>query len=240
MVVTCHVSHGRWAMCPVRHEDDFRRRPITGWDNWVDRAIEEAKERGEFDNLPGHGKPLRIESNPYAPELDLAHNVLKNADMAPRWIELNREIEAELAALDELRERTAARFATARAQTDASFETTPAPPDAPVRATRWLPPWPFRRRQAAVAPTVASKAPPNPAILAAERERVRARYLERAAAIDKKIREYHDALPPNLWHRQRIRLTPERAARDFDAACPPIASEEAQSAIMKSRVTDSQ
>ena len=210
----------RSAMCPVRHEDDFRRRPITSWDNWVDRAIEEAKERGEFDNLPGHGKPLRIESNPYAPELDLAHSVLKNADMAPRWIELNREIEAELAALDELRERTATRFAAARAQPDAAVETTPAPPDAPVRAARWRPPWPFRRRHAAATPAVASIMPPDPAALAAERERVRARYLERAAAIDKKISEYHDALPPSLWHRQRTRLTPERAARDFDTAVP--------------------
>ncbi len=207
-------------MSPVRHEDDFRRRPITGWDNWVDKAIEEAKERGEFDNLPGQGKPLQIETNPYAPELDLAHSVLKNADMAPRWIELNREIEAELAALDEFRERTAARFATARAQPAASVEPTPAPPEAPSRATRWFPPWPFRRRHAAVTPAVANTTPPDPAILTAERERVRVRYLERAAAIDKKIREYHDALPPSLWHRQRMRLTPERAARDFDSAVP--------------------
>lgn len=28
------------------------------FESWVDKQIREATERGEFDNLPGHGKPL--------------------------------------------------------------------------------------------------------------------------------------------------------------------------------------
>lgn len=28
-------------------------------ENWIDRQIREARERGEFDNLPGEGKPLK-------------------------------------------------------------------------------------------------------------------------------------------------------------------------------------
>jgi hypothetical protein len=28
------------------------------FDSWVDQQIREATERGEFDNLPGKGKPL--------------------------------------------------------------------------------------------------------------------------------------------------------------------------------------
>jgi len=28
------------------------------WESWIDRQIREAEERGEFDDLPGKGKPL--------------------------------------------------------------------------------------------------------------------------------------------------------------------------------------
>jgi hypothetical protein len=30
------------------------------FENWIDRQIREATERGEFDNLPGAGKPLKL------------------------------------------------------------------------------------------------------------------------------------------------------------------------------------
>jgi hypothetical protein len=54
------------------------------------------------------------------------------------------------------------------------------------------------------------------------RTRMREQYLERAAAVDKKITEFHAALPRNLWHLERMRLTPEMAARAFEAGCPPV------------------
>ncbi|HYP46635.1 MAG TPA: DUF1992 domain-containing protein [Propionibacteriaceae bacterium] len=31
---------------------------MSGYESWVDRQIREARERGEFDNLPGAGKPI--------------------------------------------------------------------------------------------------------------------------------------------------------------------------------------
>lgn len=31
---------------------------MSGFESWVDRQIREARERGEFDNLPGAGKPI--------------------------------------------------------------------------------------------------------------------------------------------------------------------------------------
>lgn len=40
------------------------------WESPVDRAIREAQERGEFDNLPGAGKPLRGLGNPEADDPD--------------------------------------------------------------------------------------------------------------------------------------------------------------------------
>ena len=35
-----------------------RKPPGVSWESWVDRQVREARERGEFDNLPGHGKPI--------------------------------------------------------------------------------------------------------------------------------------------------------------------------------------
>lgn len=31
---------------------------MTAFESWIDRQIREARERGEFDNLPGAGKPI--------------------------------------------------------------------------------------------------------------------------------------------------------------------------------------
>jgi hypothetical protein len=36
-----------------------RKPPGVSWESWIDRQIREGMERGEFDHLPGHGKPLR-------------------------------------------------------------------------------------------------------------------------------------------------------------------------------------
>ena len=35
-----------------------RKPPGTGFETWVDKQIREAMDRGEFDNLPGAGKPI--------------------------------------------------------------------------------------------------------------------------------------------------------------------------------------
>ena len=37
---------------------------MENWESPVERAIREAQERGEFDNLPGSGKPLRSLGSP--------------------------------------------------------------------------------------------------------------------------------------------------------------------------------
>jgi hypothetical protein len=35
-----------------------RKPPGLGWEGWIDRQIREAAERGDFDDLPGAGKPI--------------------------------------------------------------------------------------------------------------------------------------------------------------------------------------
>ncbi|MFI5273059.1 MAG: DUF1992 domain-containing protein [Ktedonobacterales bacterium] len=68
----------------------------------IEELIEEARARGEFDNLPGAGKPLVIEKNVFAGDRGLAYSVLKNNAMAPPEIERGKEIDADLARADEL------------------------------------------------------------------------------------------------------------------------------------------
>ena len=36
-----------------------RKPPGMKWESWVEQQIREGQERGEFENLPGHGKPLQ-------------------------------------------------------------------------------------------------------------------------------------------------------------------------------------
>jgi hypothetical protein len=65
-------------------------------DRIVEAIIKEAMERGEFDNLPGKGKPIDLTEYFETPEeVRLANSVLKNAGMTSREVELLKEI-AEL------------------------------------------------------------------------------------------------------------------------------------------------
>jgi|SRR5947209_20183114 len=41
------------------------RPPKVRFESWVDKRIREATERGEFENLPGAGQPLRGLGRPY-------------------------------------------------------------------------------------------------------------------------------------------------------------------------------
>ncbi|MGC8493081.1 MAG: DnaJ family domain-containing protein [Syntrophobacteraceae bacterium] len=59
----------------------------------ADKKILEAMDSGEFDDLPGKGKPLRLEDDRHIPaDIRLAHKILKNADCLPPELELRKEI----------------------------------------------------------------------------------------------------------------------------------------------------
>jgi hypothetical protein len=67
----------------------------------VDEKIKEAIARGEFDNLPGKGKPLDLDAYFATPEhLRMAYSILKSADIIPEEMELLREIESLKKSLD--------------------------------------------------------------------------------------------------------------------------------------------
>jgi hypothetical protein len=59
----------------------------------AETRIREALAQGEFENLPGKGKPLNLEEYFSTPEdLRMAFSILKNANCAPAEVELLNEI----------------------------------------------------------------------------------------------------------------------------------------------------
>lgn len=212
-------------MSPTRKEDDFRSKAIEDWDDWIEKEIRESMERGEFSNLPGHGKPIRIESNPFDPSMDMAYSRLKNAGYAPTWMELDRQITAARAELNDFLQRSGAYLATLRTRLD-ERDAAPEPNDAPETGSA-LPWWAFwRRLRLWLDFSGTGVEPPESPLTLADlvriREHMRLQYLERAAELDKTIGTFHAALPPALWHLQRTTLPKERAERLFDAHIPPF------------------
>jgi DnaJ family protein C protein 28 len=66
-------------------------------ESWIDRTIREAQERGLFDNLRGAGRPINWEDESLVDEEWLmAFRIMREHGFAPEWIELHKEIGAEL------------------------------------------------------------------------------------------------------------------------------------------------
>lgn len=61
-------------------------------DQWVEKHIKEARENGEFDNLPGAGRPLILDDDSGIPEeLRTAYRILKNAGYLPPELQDRKE-----------------------------------------------------------------------------------------------------------------------------------------------------
>ena len=60
----------------------------------IERQIREAIEDGRFDSLPHQGVPLPLDDDSAAGDRALAHRVLKNAGVAPGWIEADKTVRA--------------------------------------------------------------------------------------------------------------------------------------------------
>jgi hypothetical protein len=71
-----------------------RKPPGVTWESWVDRQVREARERGEFDNLPGTGKPI-ADLDGQHDELWWVKQLLQREELSvtPPTIALRREVE---------------------------------------------------------------------------------------------------------------------------------------------------
>lgn len=67
----------------------------------AEERIREAQDRGEFDNLPGQGRPLQLEDDSHVPEeLRMAYKLLRNSGYLPPEIEERKEIDSLLDLLE--------------------------------------------------------------------------------------------------------------------------------------------
>jgi len=89
-------------MSPIRRDAEGTPFAARSWESLSERLIREAQERGEFDQLPLHGKPLPDRRNPYAGEMALAYEMLGSAGVAPPWIEADKDARDGLARRDAL------------------------------------------------------------------------------------------------------------------------------------------
>lgn len=203
-------------MPSVRRDGD-RREVIADWDTWIDDKITEAQERGEFEITNPSGEPVRLEPASLNPDWDLAFSRMKNAGVMPAWMENSRDVEQLTARMRALREGTAAWLAAKLTEYRAWNAAQEAlAREQAARPRRW---WQVRRPRPATIP------PPEvipPAALEADRRRARHEYEALAIQRDKAIGRFHDSLPENLWHLQRLRPSTSKVVAEFDADCPPI------------------
>jgi len=68
----------------------------------VERQIRSAIEEGDFDALPHQGSRLPFEDDSAAGDRALAHRILKNAGVAPAWIEADKAVRELLRERDRL------------------------------------------------------------------------------------------------------------------------------------------
>jgi Domain of unknown function (DUF1992) len=84
-----------------------RKPPEISFTSWIDRQINEATERGAFDNLPGAGKPLRKRSEEDAAQAWLRDYLRREGvsadELLPAPLRLRKEIEGLTGAVRELR-----------------------------------------------------------------------------------------------------------------------------------------
>ncbi|MBA2609614.1 MAG: DUF1992 domain-containing protein [Actinobacteria bacterium] len=85
------------------------RKPANvNFETWVDAQIREARERGEFDNLPGHGEPLP-NLDIYADDLWWIKQLLKREELSftPPALALRKSVEDLLDSVGRLRSEEA-------------------------------------------------------------------------------------------------------------------------------------
>lgn len=84
----------------------------------VDQQIQDAINAGKFANLPGAGKPLKLDNeNPHDP-YRMAHKILKDNDLAPDWIMDGKALETMLVTMRKALRKAAEAYRRGGAQAE--------------------------------------------------------------------------------------------------------------------------
>lgn len=70
---------------------------FAAFNELIERRIDEARREGQFDDLPGAGRPLELDDDRLVPEeLRAAYRVLKNSGYLPPEVEALRDLDTML------------------------------------------------------------------------------------------------------------------------------------------------
>ncbi|GAA4999651.1 DUF1992 domain-containing protein [Actinopolymorpha pittospori] len=117
------------------------RKPTgLNFESWVDKQIREATERGDFDNLPGAGKPIADLDRPYD-EVWVTNHLrregLSSEDLLPTPLRLRKEVERFPETAAKLRTEVAVRDAAEELNTRImAWLRAPFGPPIPVRPVK--------------------------------------------------------------------------------------------------------
>jgi hypothetical protein len=92
-------------MSPTQRDPDGAKRVGASWESLVERQIREAMDDGRFEGLPHQGAPLPSEDDAAAGDWAMAYRMLRDAGMAPPWIEADREAREGLTRIRALHDR---------------------------------------------------------------------------------------------------------------------------------------
>ncbi|WP_106498232.1 J-domain-containing protein [Lentibacillus sp. Marseille-P4043] len=86
------------------HKDDGFQKNTNKQENEIDERlaytdhlssiIRQAEKDGQFDDLPGKGKPLKLDNNYFSSTYKQFNKTLKDNHVLPKWVELSKEIDA--------------------------------------------------------------------------------------------------------------------------------------------------
>ena len=91
-------------MSPIHRDGAGEKTAAPSWESLTDRLIREAQERGEWATGEWAGKRLPAQDGAYESEMAAGHAVLRNAGVAPPWIEADKEVRRLLVERDRLLE----------------------------------------------------------------------------------------------------------------------------------------
>jgi DnaJ homologue, subfamily C, member 28, conserved domain len=77
-------------MSPIHRDGAGEETAAPTWESLADRLIREAHERGEWDTGDWLGKRLPAQDGAYESELAAGHAILRNAGVAPSWVETDK------------------------------------------------------------------------------------------------------------------------------------------------------
>ena len=174
----------------------------------VEPALDIAVREGLFDNLPGKGKPLKLDPSPDA----VVNNLLKDAGFKPEWVEVGQQAEALQQQAAETLERFSAELQAIRADVAAGREVVAAPAERPSWLRRL---WRGDRSDRSAEPVA------RVGQLDARWEPTLRRYAHQLHEANRKLRRYNELVP--LPGRQKPLIPVAERLEQFRQQCPRLA-----------------